>query len=131
MCLDVIDKVPVVTEGEGYKLFSVSRDHHLYNWNSERFRVRGVSKWITDKQSGMVHFGGYEKGFHLFMSEGDAWKYTKGCRPLHRGFRHVVRRVSFRRVVVTGKQEPVHFTRPKVVAVVAKEIYIHPLREAQ
>ena len=122
MCLDTVDKKPTVTEGEGWKVFSHTRDGHLSQWLSMGTRVR-TSTWVKDPAIDDIKYTDritrnaetYPCGFHLFRTLGDAAAWDRYASH---------RRVSFRNVAATGQQR--RFNGKFLRTIVAREIYIHP-----
>ena len=122
MCLDTVDEKPRVTEGEGWKVFSHSRDGHLSQWMSMDIRVR-TSAWVKDPAVDDIRYTDhitrnaetYPCGFHLFLTEGDAAVWDRYSPR---------RKVSFRNVAATGRQR--RFNGKPLRTIVAREIYIHP-----
>ncbi len=101
MCLATVDEKPTVTEGEGWKVFSHSRDGHLTQWMSIESRPQQAKR--------------YPCGYHLFPTERGAIAWADSSPR---------RKVSFRGVVATGTQS--RYRGKPLRTIVAREIYIHP-----
>ena len=112
MCLDYVNKEPVVAEGEGWKVVR-SKNKGLYPpIYGGRYRT---GRWVKDRARHLLYAEQsakeYPAGFHIFARRLDAFGWKTRSEQ--------VRRVSFRQVVATGRQD-------RVDVIVAREIYIHP-----
>ncbi len=116
MCLDTVDKKPTVTEGEGWKVFSLCGDKYETILMRFRGKPHSDATWLSASGMGFIHNTldeKYRKGFHLFRTRAGARHFF--CAHSN----ECVLRVSFRQVTATGKQWGHD-------AIVAREIYIHP-----
>ena len=118
MCLDTVDKKPTVTEGEGWKAFSIHRGVLTATCMGT---LMPEGKWLKDRNKRPIACGSwdskktYPPGFHIARSKSGT-----------RGWGGNVRKVSFRNVVATGAQGGDGYTMCRYI--VAREIYIHPKR---
>ena len=116
MWLETVDKEPGVTEGVGWKTF---RRGSLETGGGFRRVLLREDEWTVDTAEGTIE-GKYTTGFHI-------WRYSQGAQQWKISGEEL-RKVSFRRVVATGRQTTGDWGCRGGAVIVAREIYIHPVK---
>ncbi len=111
MCLVTLDKETQEGTGVGWKYFRSDASSHLeFAYYGGRVNY---NTWLKDKAKGMIpkQCGGfsYHKGYHVYVNKEDA---------VFAAFGEQIRRVEYREVVASGRQDGRQ-------VVVARQILIH------
>ena len=120
MCLDVVDKEPIVKEGIGWKVFEKRNDKICnWYWGASYYKFE-IEKWNKDSKTDRLEDSdgfSYLTGFHLLKTRESAriLKY----RLLDEYSTYIIKKVKFRNVTATGTSEGLK-------SIVAREILILP-----
>ena len=87
---------------EGYKIF-IERDGKLFNWNTGKVPYEN-NFWYTavDKDIDVgSHYKDYKHGFHFFLTEDDAGRYSRIGSPARGGI-IVLKKVNLKEILSIG-----------------------------